>query len=269
MNALLAILVSLSALAQPTPALCQTTTVLPDTPENRARVAGVQPTTSEDGTTTIVIDASDLLQKIGGVETTSSTGESKGATQTAKGTDIKGNVDSSAPGVVNPGGQSATGGSNRASYEAEFNMPEPQTLRILMAVIGVMVAGLGGWLLYTGNVGLGIGLIVGGGFLIAGSMIPALWWILGLLGILAAVAVGVIAFIKYAGTSKLRDAFEEVVDGVAALKPDKSKYPMTPDGEKQYLADLQIYENAKALQFRAQSPTTRTMVADYKTKEGA
>ena len=224
---------------------------------------------ADDKPITLEINVKDLLEKYGGSEVSRSSGDSKGASQSAKGTDIKGQLDSSAPEVSLPGGQRAKGGDASAQYEAELRLPEPQTVRILLAVIGVVAAAAGGFLIYRGVLGLGLGVIGGGLFLIASAVFPVIWWILGLLGIAALVVVGVLAFIKYAGSSKIKTALQEVIDGVAALKPDPAKYLGKPNGEADYAHALAIYEAAKAAQSNAQSKATQSIVADYKVKEGA
>ena len=255
-----------SANAQTTqnqPALCGTVNVLP------APDAPPATTAKADDPVTIEIDVNDLLEKQGGVRIDNARGDSKGASQSAKGTDIKGDLESSAPGVDLPGGASAKGGDTRASFEAEFKMPEPQTIRILLAVIGVAVAGVGGFLVWRGLLGLGFGLIGGGLFLIAACIFPVIWWILGALGLLVLAGVGVIALTKYAGTSKTKDALEEVVDGIAALKPTREQFPEGEAGKAAYDAATSVYQRVLDAQRKAQSPTTAQIVAKYKTGDGA
>lgn len=245
------------------PALCGTVEVKP-APDAQAVSERVEP----DGTTTLEIDLSSISRKFGGLDASTASGDSKGASQSAKGTEIKGDLNSSAPNVALPGGAKATGGDTASSFEAEVKMPEPQTIRILLAVIGVAVAGVGGFLIWRGLLGIGLGMIGGGLFLIAACIFPVIWWILGILGLLSLIAVGVIALVRYAGQSKVRDAFEEIVDGIASLKPKRDQYPEGEPGKAQYDAAVEMYQRVLSAQSKAQSPGTAQMVAAYRTAEG-
>ena len=109
-----------------------------------------------DGTTTLEIDLSSISRKSGGLDASTASGDSKGPAR-APGHGDQGRPELVRSNVALPGGAKATGGDTASSFEAEVKMPEPQIIRILLAVIGVAVAGVGGFLIWRGLLGIGPG----------------------------------------------------------------------------------------------------------------